>query len=195
MNSTNILVIWSLASAIGAYMIGALINRRRAVLLTQENVLLSKQFSVLEGKLAQLDQMHAAKLDIFRADNLVKQAAAEIEAFKEGERQERIRLEKQQQSFSIQVRPYVSKILDEGIFSTKVSVKVGYQHQLFICGIPCFDPHLAIEQEYETKKIDEEKIERLTLKALKLAEAAISAKPGPVRALISLIRNPILVGK
>jgi len=106
-----------------------------------------------------------------------------------------VRIEEQKQSFSIEVRPFVSKVLDEGLFRTTASVKVGYQYQMFVHGVPCFDPHLVIEEEYETKKTDEEKIERLTKKALKFAEAAVSAKSGAAKALISLVRNPILSDK
>ena len=163
--------------------------------MSEENTSLSKRLSTLEGELERLNQVHAAELDRVRAEHLVVRASSEIDAFREGERQAKNRLEEQKQSFSIEVRPYVSKILDEGLFRSTASVKVGYQYQLFVFGVPCFDPHIVVEEQYETKKTDEEKIERLTKKALRYAEAAISAKTGAAKALISLVRAPILAKK
>lgn len=184
-----------LASAIAGFLLAHFPTRKLMHGMSEDNIALLKRISTLEGELASSKQAQAAEADRLRAGHLVEREAAKVEAFRKGERQAKARIEEQKPSFSIEVRPFVSKVFDEGLFRKTASVKVGYQYQMFVHGVPCFDPHLVIEEEYKMKKTDEEKIERLTKKALKFAEAAVSAKSGAAKALISLVRNPILADK
>ena len=176
---------------ITSFIAGFLVNQRRLLTESEHNVKLTSELLLLKDELRHIDQIHEIKILEINASYINKLA----EAQRKGEQIALIRIKEQNESFSIQVRPYVSKFLDEGFFKTTSSVRLGYQYQLFVSGVPCFDPYVIIEEEYKEKKVDEEKIERLAKKALKYAETAISAKSGPTKALISLVRNPLILNK
>lgn len=67
-------------------------------------------------------------------------------------------LEEARTELSIVSFPYESTTGDEGwIVDDRIS-EIGYQYQLFVRGVPCFDPHKVITQRIEKKEVNQQKI-------------------------------------
>jgi len=125
-------------------------------------------------------------------DCVEKIRAAEKRSFEYGKRQAELRADEMKQAFSVSVRPYIRAIKDNGLLKKSRKIEIGYQYQLNINGIPCFDPHLVIEQSFEEKEVNEEVIEKMTNKALELAQTAVQIQAGPAGALIPILKSPII---
>lgn len=61
---------------------------------------------------------------------------------------------------SIQIIPWKEEIDSSTLFKNKKSIKVGYKHQLFSNGMPCFEPHITVVEEINLDKMNEENIHR-----------------------------------
>jgi hypothetical protein len=94
----------------------------------------------------------------------------------------------------VSVRPYIKKLKDDGFFKKMNRLQVGYQYQLQINGIPCFDPHVVIEQHYEEREVNQEVIERMTKLALEAARTAVAIQAGPAGAFIPIATSPVIEG-
>lgn len=62
---------------------------------------------------------------------------------------------------SIVTYPYASTQGDDGWIVDDRIAEVGYQYQLFLRGIPCFEPHRVILQRVERKEVNPEKLASL----------------------------------
>lgn len=62
---------------------------------------------------------------------------------------------------SVQIIPWKEEIDSSTLFKNKKSVKVGYKHQLFSNGMPCFEPHVTVVEEITVDKLNEENINRV----------------------------------
>ena len=143
------------------------LNTLRSTLTTK-----SKEF---QDVLADKSNRHANELLKLREEHHSLIRAADEKGFIEGTRLAELRNEKNVDALSVQVKPYVAKVKDEGIFSTKLSSEIGYQYQLLVHGIPCFQPHIVIEQKHAETEINDERLKFLTDKALETAKLAIQS--------------------
>ena len=126
----------------------------------------------------------------------IKQRVREAEdrGYEDGKRQAELRADEKAKAFSVIVRPFIRKIRDDGFFKKHNKLEVGYQYQLQINGIPCFDPHVVIEQHYEEKEVNQEVIEKMTRLALEAAKTAVAIQAGPAGAFIPIADSPVIEG-
>jgi hypothetical protein len=76
----------------------------------------------------------------------------------------------QNQNFEVQIFPWKENT-ETGHFFKKHELKIGYKYQLFINGIPCFEPHVQIHETLVVNKLDKENIQI----AINGLQSAISA--------------------
>lgn len=119
---------------------------------------------------------------------------AEDRGYEEGKRQAELRADEKSKAFSVAVRPYIKRVKNDGFIKKGNSLQVGYQYQLQINGIPCFDPHVVIEQQYEEREVNQEVIERMTKLALEAARTAVAIQAGPAGAFIPIATSPVIEG-
>lgn len=166
---------------------------------------LSKQAENHSNQLATIFRTHSDELDRLtrerrqlEGDHLnainTKVREAQDRAFEDGKRQAELRADEKAKAFSLTVRPYIRKIRDDGFLRKMNKIEIGYQYQLQINGIPCFDPHIVIEQHYEEKEVNQEVIERMTRLAIQAAQTAVAIQAGPAGALIPIATSPIIEG-
>ena len=62
---------------------------------------------------------------------------------------------------SIQIFPWKEETDTSTLWKNRKSVKIGYKHQLFSNGIPCFEPHISVVEEITIDKLNEENIKRV----------------------------------
>lgn len=67
---------------------------------------------------------------------------------------------KNKKELSVQIIPWKEEIDSSTFFKNKKSIKVGYKHQLFSNGMPCFEPHVTVVEELTVDKLNEENINR-----------------------------------
>lgn len=112
--------------------------------------------------------------------------------YERGRRQGELDTDQKAKAFSVIVRPYVCQTKDGTIFKT-YSLEIGYQYQLVVNGIPCFEPHIVIEQRTEEKEVNTELIERITQLAIATARKAVANTPAGN--LITVLDSLILTKK
>ncbi len=76
------------------------------------------------------------------------------------------------QGWEVQIFPWKEDI-EEGAFFKKQSVRIGFKYQLFVNGIPCFEPHVQIHETLVTTKLDADSI-NIAVSSLKEAMNAMS---------------------
>ncbi len=147
---------------------------------------LSTKVCELNEMHSEMSKQHAAELIKHRDEHRLilatqeneareKLRAAEVIAFNDGVRQSELRNSNYSAGFTVQVRPYVEKIRKEGIIFDDMYSAVGFQYQLLVNGIPCFQPHVVIEQKYDETEVNDERLKFLTEQAIKVAQLAIQA--------------------
>jgi hypothetical protein len=78
----------------------------------------------------------------------------------------------QGESFEVQIFPWKENI-EEGTFLKKQSIRIGYKYQLFVNGIPCFEPHIQVHETLIATKLDKESI-NIAVLGLKETISALS---------------------
>lgn len=78
--------------------------------------------------------------------------------------------------------PYEEQIGDDGVFIDDRRAEIGYKFQLFVNGIPCFEPHKIPVSVLQQKEVSLVKIEAATKTALGLIENMAAMHPA-IRAL------------
>lgn len=196
--------------------IAFLLFRRQNPALLLSNATLSKRVSDLEAKLTRQSEVFSNQLTstirehIDELDRLTRERRqleenhmseikakvreAEDRAYEDGKRQAELRADEKAKAFSVIVRPFIRKIRDDSFFKKMKKLEIGYQYQLQINGIPCFDPHVVIEQHYEELEVNQEVIERMTRLALAAAKTAVAIQAGPAGALIPIVDSPVIEG-
>lgn len=97
------------------------------------------------------------------------------------------------QELAVQVVPYVCTTKATGWFSKSTSVEIGYQYQLFIRGLPCFEPHRIVTEATTESEVSEAGLELLRNRATDLAQAALLAIPeGRAAKLISVAAAQVI---
>lgn len=96
------------------------------------------------------------------------------------------------QELTVQVVPYVCTSKSSGWWSRSKSVEVGYQYQLFIRGLPCFEPHRIVTETSTESEVSEAGLELLRNRAAELAQAALLAIPeGRAAKLITMAATQV----
>ena len=164
---------------------------------------LSRQAEEFSKTMSERAGQHASELDRLTRErremedrlNLEfkdKLKAAQEAAFRDGERQAKLNLEEKARAFSVTVRPFIRKTSHEGWFKKFVSLEVGYQYQLLINGIPCFEPHVVISKHHEERELNKEVLDRMTRLAIEAAHEAVRLKAGPAGELVPIAACPII---
>jgi len=97
------------------------------------------------------------------------------------------------QELAVQVVPYVHTTKSTGWLSKSTSVEIGYQYQLFIRGLPCFEPHSIVTEATTESEVSEAGLELLRNRATDLAQAALLAIPeGRTAKLISVAAAQVI---
>lgn len=61
--------------------------------------------------------------------------------------------------YKIAVSPFKDIYVDKGFFIDDEYIAIGYQYQLFVNGIPCFEPHITIIESMLVKELNREKLD------------------------------------
>lgn len=104
------------------------------------------------------------------------------------------RHERQKPVLSVQVRPYVSTVKStRALVFDEFRSAVGFQYQLMVDGVPCFQPHIVIDEEQKEKSLNDERLNLLVSRATDVVRRELQwAKAGD---LISFAEWPILERK
>ncbi len=86
---------------------------------------------------------------------------------------------------SVQIIPWKEEIDSSTLFKNKKSIKVGYKHQLFSNGMPCFEPHITVVEEITIDKLNEENIK----KAFSNLELIMNNIPNTGSVAVSVLGN------
>ena len=141
-------------------------------------------------ELAKNRSEHRSILEAQENESREKLRAAEEKSFNDGIRQSELRNANSNSGFTVQVRPYVMNVRDESMFFKSHSSAIGFQYQLLVNGIPCFQPHVVIEQEYKETVVDDERIKWLTEQAFKVAQLALQSTNS--QDLFKFVESPLI---
>lgn len=152
---------------VGSLATWALIRRRFDDIALQRRQVeeireLEKQLHLQECKW--VDSLAAQKRELLAAHEVELQ-----EAVASTRMNERAEFERQVNSFSVKVSPYVRLSKSEGLWRRHVHSASGYQYQLFVNGVPAFAPHVEITNTETATQIDEERLLRLASQAAEVA--------------------------
>lgn len=101
------------------------------------------------------------------------------EALQQAEQRFSQSLEDQKNSaLSVVVHPFVNTEAQKGVFTKETKVEIGYKYQLFVQGLPCFEPHTMVLESTVHKEVDQQTLDFLKTKAEQAAEAAVLVKGG-----------------
>jgi|GEM_PF-5518762 len=158
------------------------------------NTVLNDKSSEHASELASMRDTHRLAVDSLESEWRDKLRAAEEKAFADGFRQAELRNEKREMGFSVQVRPYIQKIKGTSwLFQESHRSAVGFQYQLYVNGIPCFQPHVLIDQEFVEETINDARLQWLTEQALKVAQLAVQATGA--QGFINVMDVPVIADK
>lgn len=165
--------------------------------LTSQAEEFSNQLTVKPEHMTELDRLARERRqsdEDYSGEIKAKVREAETRAYEEGKLQAELRADEKGKAFSVIVRPFIRKIRDDGFLKKMNRIEIGYQYQLQINGIPCFAPHVVIEQHYEEKEVNQEVIERMTRLAIEAARVAVAIQAGPAGAFIPIADSPVIEG-
>lgn len=92
---------------------------------------------------------------------------------------------------SVQIIPWKEEIDSSNFFKNKKSIKIGYKHQLFSNGMPCFEPHITVVEELSVDSLNEENINRV----LTNLELAMNHIPNTGSIAVSVLGSGKDIGK
>lgn len=147
-----------------------------------------------ESEQQSLRAVHSQKLETERKDAMlqVERARAQERAAFQAEIEKigsthagtlRETIQKYEEKLKLQVEnditvtlyPFVTTQTKKNWFGKEKSVEIGHRYQLFVRGIPCFEPHTVVVEELIEKEVDEKRLDELKDKAFLLAEAVVNA--------------------
>ena len=76
------------------------------------------------------------------------------------------------------VHPFVNTEAQKGVFTKETKIEIGYKYQLFVQGLPCFEPHTMVLESTVQKEVDQQTLDFLKSKAEQAAEASVLVKGG-----------------
>ena len=87
--------------------------------------------------------------------------------------------------------PYIEECGEGGWVFDSRTAEVGYKYQLFIKGVPCFEPHKIILQKLTKKEVVQSKIDALFKQAINAIESIASMHPA-----FAVVKSaPAILGK
>jgi hypothetical protein len=101
--------------------------------------------------------------------------------------------EERAKRFRVEVRPFVEKYTDKGMFKCDYWYKAGYQYQLFVNNVPCFEPHRVVERQDRFKEFSEEKLKTYVDLACKIVDTLQSSQLENDGLPFTYGENPIVV--
>lgn len=114
-------------------------------------------------------------------------------AIKEAEdRYERKLKEQSESALSVTVHPFVRTEVEKSLLSKQHKVEIGYKYQLFVQGLPCFEPHAVVVESGIHKELNQETIDLLKNRAQDAAETAVQIKSGGVASKVISIAKAAL---
>lgn len=182
-----------LASVAGvAILVTYWISQKRMATLSDElQVQTEKNLDLIRKHSAELEKSNSEHREVIA--NYCQDAQKKLEEeYARGKRQGELDSEEKAKAFAVIVRPYVSQT-KEGSFFKSYNLEIGYQYQLLVNGIPCFEPHVVIEQRTEEKEMNTELIEKVTEIAVNTAKKAVSNTPAGK--LITVLDSLVLTKK
>lgn len=90
---------------------------------------------------------------------------------------------------TVQVSPYLSQATHAGILRKTASFELGYQYQLLVHGVPCFEPHVTVVEHRQESIVNEATLQRMMDRASDLAQAAVGGQAAPAGTLMSVART------
>jgi hypothetical protein len=175
-------------SSIGTYLF---CHRRLRVLGSELERQVASNLETSRSHAAELKGLAQEHREVFAKHASETQQKAHDE-YERGRRQGELDTDQKAKAFSVVVRPYVCQTKDGTLFKT-YSLEIGYQYQLVVNGIPCFEPHIVIEQRTDEKEVNTELIERITQIAITTARKAVASTPAGN--LITVLDSLILTKK
>jgi hypothetical protein len=85
------------------------------------------------------------------------------------------------QNFEVQIFPWKEET-ETSHFFKKHELKIGYKYQLFINGIPCFEPHVQIHETLVVNKLDKDNIQ-IAINGLQSTISALASIHPSVKAV------------
>lgn len=98
---------------------------------------------------------------------------------------------KEKKDFSVQIIPWKEEVDISTFFKNQKTIKVGYKHQLFSNGMPCFQPHITVVEELSAESLNKENIERV----IAALEFAIRNIPHHGSLAVNVLSNGTDIGK
>lgn len=120
-------------------------------------------------RVAQLQAEHTQQLE-----NLAIAHQEEVASLKEENARA---VDEARKELSIVTFPYESERGDKGWVVDDRLAEVGYQYQMFIRGVPCFEPHKVVVHRLQKKEVNQEKVASLSQQVLGLLENVASKHP------------------
>lgn len=116
---------------------------------------------------------------------------SEEKAYAEGFRQAELKHDRIDKAFTVKVRPFVRKETKSGFFGGDNLLQIGYQYQLYVLDVPCFQAHQVIDSTHKEKQFNDERMKWAVDKAIEVAALVVSAKTGLP---ITLDRTEVIEG-
>lgn len=91
--------------------------------------------------------------------------------------------------YKIAVSPFREIHVDKGFIYDDEYIAIGYQYQLFVNGIPCFEPHITIIDSMLVKELNREKLDYIIKQ---IGEASKSAAGIYLKGDLNAFRNAVL---
>src|SRR5574343_1098619 len=132
------------------------------------------------AELAELRTAAAQRTDELQAQHRqqLEEAAAEHQRQLSAQKDEHAKaLADARQEISVVSFPYEETKGDDGWVVDDRSAEVGYQYQMFIRGVPCFEPHRVVVHRVSKKEVNRQKLDELSNRVVNLLEAAASQHP------------------
>lgn len=139
---------------------------------------------------------HDERLELERKEHeeAIEQLRADYRRDLEGTvaRHEEKLKEKVESDLSVTIHPFVNTESRRTLFMKETEVKIGYKYQLFVRGLPCFEPHSVVVESSVIKEVDGKRLEMFKDKALELAKSVADLKVG---GLITIAKTVVKVLK
>jgi hypothetical protein len=151
---------------VGALAVWALLRNRAA-----GDSVDSRQTERIRELEMQLHQKECDHVDEVTALKRAMSAASESEvrqAVEEARSSQREEFDRQLKSFSVDVSPYAEIREFRSGLARRYRKISGYQYQLFVNGVPAFDPHVVKQYDETSSSVDEEALLRMAAQAAEL---------------------------
>lgn len=83
----------------------------------------------------------------------------------------------QKNALTVLMYPYKQEHGEDGYFSDERRAEIGYLYQLFVAGIPCFEPHKIPVEVFSKKEVNVERIEQAQQTVFALIETFAGKHP------------------